>query len=281
MTKPSVERVSESRCFEGRQIVYKHASAACACTMRFAVYLPPAAERGPVPALYWLSGLTCTEENFSVKAGAQRHAAELGLALIIPDTSPRGVNIPGEDAQMDVGTGAGFYVNATEAPWAAHYRMYDYIRDELPATVNANLPVDPARKSISGHSMGGHGAIILGVGNPQEFRSVSAFAPIASASQSAWGQHALTAYLGADRRRWSEYDAAAVIRARPSRHELLVDQGMADPYLEQLLPNELKEACRASGQRLTYRERSGYDHGYYFVSTFIAEHLRFHAAALR
>ncbi|HEX7238283.1 MAG TPA: S-formylglutathione hydrolase [Gammaproteobacteria bacterium] len=281
MTKPSIERVSESRCFEGRQIVYKHASAACACTMRFAVYLPPAADRGPVPALYWLSGLTCTEENFSVKAGAQRYAAELGLALIIPDTSPRGVNIPGEDAQMDVGTGAGFYVNATQPPWAAHYRMYDYIRDELPAVVNANLPVDPARKSISGHSMGGHGAIIIGIGNAPAYRSVSAFAPIASASQSGWGRHALTAYLGADRRGWSEYDAAAVIRAKPSRHELLVDQGMADPYLEQLLPNELKEACRASGQRLTYRERAGYDHGYYFVSTFIAEHLRFHAAALR
>lgn len=281
MTTPSIERVSESRCFEGRQIVYKHASSVCACTMRFAVYLPPAAERGPVPALYWLSGLTCTEENFSVKSGAQRYAAELGLALIIPDTSPRGVNIPGEDAQMDVGTGAGFYVNATEPPWAAHYRMYDYIRDELPAVVNANLPIDAARTSISGHSMGGHGAIILGIGNPHQFRSVSAFAPIASASQSAWGQRALTAYLGTDRRRWSEYDAAAVIRAKPSRHELLVDQGMADPYLAQLLPDELKEACRASGQRLTYRERAGYDHGYYFVSTFIAEHLRFHAAALR
>ncbi|HVJ28841.1 MAG TPA: S-formylglutathione hydrolase, partial [Gammaproteobacteria bacterium] len=211
MTKPSIERVSESRCFEGRQIVYKHASAVCACTMRFAVYLPPAAANGPVPALYWLSGLTCTEENFSVKAGAQRYAAELGLALIIPDTSPRGVNIPGEDAQMDVGTGAGFYVNATQPPWAAHYRMYDYIRDELPAAVNANLPVDPARKSISGHSMGGHGAIIIGIRHAQSYRSVSAFAPIASASQSAWGQHALTAYLGADRRGWSEYDAAAVI----------------------------------------------------------------------
>lgn len=281
MTTPSIEQVSESRCFDGRQIVYKHGSSACACTMRFAVYLPPAAERGAVPALYWLSGLTCTEENFSVKAGAQRYAAELGLALIIPDTSPRGVNIPGEDAQMDVGTGAGFYVNATEPPWAAHYRMYDYIRDELPAVVNANLPVDPARASISGHSMGGHGAIILGFRNPQKYRSVSAFAPIASASKSAWGQHALTAYLGADQSRWSEYDAAAVIRAKPSRHELLVDQGTADPYLAQLLPNELKEACRASGQRLTYRERAGYDHGYYFVSTFIGDHLRFHAAALR
>jgi S-formylglutathione hydrolase len=263
MSKPSIEQVSESRCFEGRQIVYKHASSACDCTMRFAVYLPPAAERGRVPALYWLSGLTCTEDNFSVKAGAQRYAAELGLALIIPDTSPRGVNIPGEDAQMDVGTGAGFYVNATEAPWAA------------------NLPIDPARKSISGHSMGGHGAIIIGIGNPLGYCSVSAFAPIASASQSAWGQHALTAYLGDERQRWLAYDAAAVIRAAPSQHELLVDQGMADPYLDQLRPNALKEACSASGQRLTYRERAGYDHGYYFVSTFIAEHLRFHAAALR
>jgi S-formylglutathione hydrolase len=281
MTTPSIEKVSESRCFEGRQIVYKHASEACACTMRFAVFLPPQAERAAVPALYWLSGLTCTEDNFSVKAGAQRYAAELGLALIIPDTSPRGVNIPGEDAQMDVGTGAGFYVNATEAPWAAHYRMYDYIRDELPAVVNANLPVDPARKSISGHSMGGHGALIIGVGNPDRYVSVSAFAPIAAARLSAWGQHALTAYLGADPERWLAYDAATVIRRRPSRHELLVDQGMADPYLEQLRPDELREACRESKQRLTYRERSGYDHGYYFVSTFIAEHLRFHAAALR
>jgi S-formylglutathione hydrolase len=281
MTKPSVELVSESRCFEGRQLVFKHASTACSCTMRFAVYLPPAAERGPVPALYWLSGLTCTEENFSVKAGAQRYAAELGLALIIPDTSPRGVNLPGEDAQMDVGTGAGFYVNATEAPWAAHYRMYDYIRDELPTVVNANLPVDPARKSISGHSMGGHGALIIGVRNADHYRSVSAFAPIASASRSAWGQHALTAYLGPDRERWREYDAAEVIRTRPSSHELLVDQGMADPYLEQLRPDELKQACAAAGQRLAYRERAGYDHGYYFVGTFIAEHLRFHAAALR
>jgi S-formylglutathione hydrolase len=281
MTTPSVDRVSESRCFEGRQIVYKHASTACACTMKFAVYLPPAAERGAVPALYWLSGLTCTEENFSVKAGAQRYAAELGIALIIPDTSPRGVNIPGEDAHMDLGTGAGFYVNATEAPWSAHYRMYDYIRDELPAVVNANLPVDPARKSISGHSMGGHGALILGVRNPESYRSVSAFAPISSASRSAWGQRALTAYLGPDQAGWSGYDAAEVIRAKPSRHELLVDQGMADPFLDQLRPDELKAACAASGQPLRFRERPGYDHGYYFVSTFIAEHLEFHAAALR
>jgi S-formylglutathione hydrolase len=249
--------------------------------MRFAVYLPPAAAKSPVPALYWLSGLTCTEENFSVKAGAQRYAAELGLALIIPDTSPRGVNIPGEDASMDVGTGAGFYVNATQAPWAAHYRMYDYIRDELVEAVNANLPVDPERKSISGHSMGGHGALLIGVRDPERYRSVSAFAPISSSSLSAWGQHALTAYLGDDRQSWLAYDAAAVIRAKPSRHELLVDQGGGDPYLDQLRPDVLQQACRESGQRLTYRERPGYDHGYYFVSTFIAEHLRFHASALR
>jgi S-formylglutathione hydrolase len=281
MTTPPIERVSESRCFEGRHLVYKHVSSACACTMRFAIFLPPAAERARVPALYWLSGLTCTEDNFSVKAGAQRYATELGLALVIPDTSPRGVNIPGEDAQMDVGTGAGFYVNATQAPWAAHYRMYDYVRDELPDVINANFPVDPARKSISGHSMGGHGALIVGVGNPDRYRSVSAFAPIAAASESGWGQHAFTAYLGNDRERWLAYDASAIIRTRPSHHELLVDQGMADPYLDQLRPNDLKEACRASGQHLTYRERTGYDHGYYFVSTFIAEHLRFHAAALR
>jgi S-formylglutathione hydrolase len=182
---------------------------------------------------------------------------------------------------MDVGTGAGFYVNATAAPWAAHYQMYDYVRDELVAVVNANLPVDPTRKSISGHSMGGHGALIIGVGNPERYRSVSAFAPIAAASQSAWGQHALSAYLGADRERWLAYDASAVIRAKPSRHELLVDQGTADPYLEQLRPADLKAACKDAGQRLTYRERSGYDHGFFFVGTFIAEHLRFHAAALR
>lgn len=276
-----LESIGESRCFEGRQITYRHRSAVCDCTMRFAVFLPPAAARGPVPALYWLSGLTCTEENFSIKAGAQRYAAALGLALIIPDTSPRGVNIPGENDAMDVGTGAGFYVNATQAPWAAHYRMYDYIRDELVAVVNANLPVDPARKSISGHSMGGHGALVIGVRNPHAYRSISAFAPIASASQSTWGQHALLAYLGADRNAWRSYDAAAVIRAQPSPHELLVDQGAADPYLDQLLPNELKEACQASGQRLRHREHAGYDHGYYFVGTFIEEHLNFHAEALR
>jgi S-formylglutathione hydrolase len=248
--------------------------------MRFAVYLPPTAKQGRVPAVYWLSGLTCTEENFSVKSGAQRYAAELGVALIIPDTSPRGVNIPGEDAQIDIGTGAGFYVNATEPPWAAHYKMYDYITAELVELVNASLPVDPARKSISGHSMGGHGALLIGIRNPDRYRSVSAFAPIAAASLSVWGQPAFTAYLGSDRDRWREYDVAEQIRRRPSKHELLVDQGTADPFLDKLRPADLQVACSESGQKLRYRERIGYDHGYFFVSSFIGEHLEFHAAAL-
>ncbi len=275
-----LELVSEARCFEGLQRTYRHDSDACRCKMQFAVYLPPAAERGPVPALYWLSGLTCTEENFSVKSGAQRYAAELGLALIIPDTSPRGVDIHGQDEQIDFGTGAGFYVNATAAPWSAHYNMYDYVTRELVDAVDANLPVDPARKSVSGHSMGGHGAIIVGIGNPDAYKSVSAFAPIAAASRSEWGGNAYRRYFGDNREKWAEYDASELIRRAPSRHELLVDQGTADPFLEKLRPADLKEACAASGQRLTYNERPGYDHGYYFVGTFIGEHLRFHAAAL-
>ncbi len=275
-----LELVSEARCFEGLQRTYRHASDACRCKMQFAVYLPPAAERGPVPALYWLSGLTCTEENFSVKSGAQRYAAELGLALIIPDTSPRGVEIEGQDEQIDIGTGAGFYVNATASPWAAHYRMYDYVTRELVEVVNANLPVDPARKSVSGHSMGGHGAILVGIGNPDAYKSVSAFAPIAGASRSDWGGNAFRRYFGEDREKWVEYDASELIRRAPTGHELLVDQGTADPFLEKLRPADLKQACAASGQRLTYRERPGYDHGFYFVGTFIGEHLRFHAEAL-
>lgn len=275
-----LELVSESRCFEGRQITYKHESKACNCTMRFAVYLPPAAEHGPVPALYWLSGLTCTEENFSVKSGAQRYASALGLALIIPDTSPRGVDVPGQDEHMDLGTGAGFYVNATQAPWSAHYRMYDYVSDELVSVVNANLPVDPARKSISGHSMGGHGALVVGTRNADRYRSISAFAPIAAPTRSDWGRRAFGAYLGPDEATWAAYDSCEVIRKTPSRHELLVDQGGADPFLDRLRPQDLLEACAASGQKINYRQRTGYDHGYYFVGTFIGEHLEFHAAHL-
>lgn len=276
----TLEVVSEARCFDGRQLTYRHQSTACACDMQFAVYLPPAAEKAAVPALYWLSGLTCTEENFSVKSGAQRYAAELGLALIIPDTSPRGVDLPGENEFINVGTGAGFYLNATEAPWSAHYRMYDYISDELVGVVNANLPVDAGRKSISGHSMGGHGALTIGTRNADAYRSISAFSPISAASSSAWGEQALTAYLGNDRSAWQQYDACAVIRESPSRHRLLVDQGAADPFLDQLRPGDLRASCEAAGQPLDYREHTGYDHGYFFVSTFIGEHLRFHAEAL-
>jgi S-formylglutathione hydrolase len=276
----SVDFVSEARCFAGRQLTYRHQSSACACTMQFAVYLPPAAEHASVPAVYWLSGLTCTEENFSIKSGAQRYAAELGLALIIPDTSPRSVDLPGEDEFINVGTGAGFYLNATESPWSAHYRMYDYISTELVDLVNEHLPVDPGRKSISGHSMGGHGALTIGLRNAGGYRSISAFSPISAASLSAWGEQAFTAYLGDDRSAWETYDACAVIRKQPSSHRLLVDQGAADPFLDQLKPANLQAACEAAGQPLLYREHAGYDHGYYFVSTFIGEHLSFHAEAL-
>jgi S-formylglutathione hydrolase len=275
-----LEQVSEAACFDGRQLVYRHASTACDCTMQFAVYLPPRAATAPVPAVYWLSGLTCTEENFSVKSGAQRYAAELGLALIIPDTSPRGLDLAGEDEFMNVGTGAGFYLNATQSPWAGHYRMYDYIADELVSVVNDNLPIDAFRKSISGHSMGGHGALTIGIRNADRYRSISAFSPISSTRLSAWGQQALTAYLGEDQSGWGDYDACAVIRSKPSDHRLLVDQGGADPFLDQLRPDQLQAACEESGQALEYRERPGYDHGYFFVGTFIGEHLRFHANAL-
>jgi S-formylglutathione hydrolase len=277
----NLELVTETACFDGRQLTYRHLSTACACTMQFAVFLPPQAALGPVPAVYWLSGLTCTEENFSVKSGAQRYAADLGLALIIPDTSPRGLAIPGEDDYINVGTGAGFYLNATQAPWSEHYRMYDYIGDELISVVNENLPVDPTRKSISGHSMGGHGALTIGVRNADKYRSISAFAPISSTRLSAWGQQALSAYLGENQASWGDFDASTVIRTQPCTHRLLVDQGGADPFLDQLRPDELQAACAESGQEIDYRERPGYDHSYFFVSTFIAEHLRFHAEALR
>lgn len=275
-----LETVSSAHCFGGWQKTFRHRSSACDCDMQFAAYLPPAAESGSVPALYWLSGLTCTEENFSVKAGAQRTAAELGIALIIPDTSPREVDIPGEDEYVNVGSAAGFYLNATQSPWSAHYRMYDYISAELVDLVNTELPVRADAKSISGHSMGGHGALTIGVRNAAAYRSISAFSPISSPGNSPWGRQALTAYLGDDESAWQEYDSTAVIRARPCDHHLLVDQGAADPFIEELRPDLLRAACEAAGQPLTLREHGDYDHGYFFVSTFIEEHLRFHAKAL-
>jgi S-formylglutathione hydrolase len=251
--------------------------------MRFGVYLPPAASSRQVPVLYWLSGLTCTEENFIVKAGAQRVASELGLAIVVPDTSPRGLGIPGESDSYDFGLGAGFYVDATEPPWSRGYRMYSYITQELAEDVAANFPVDPTRVGIFGHSMGGHGALTIALRNPQHYKSVSAFAPIASASRCPWGEKALTGYVGPDRTRWREYDATALIEGRGWKGPpIVVDQGTNDQFLEsQLKPSLLQDACQRSGVPLDLRLRSGYDHSYFFVATFMEEQMRFHAEHLR
>ena len=250
--------------------------------MRFGVFLPPQAETRSVPLLYWLSGLTCTEENFIVKAGAQRVAAELGLAIVVPDTSPRGLKIPGEAESYDFGLGAGFYVDATQAPWSRGYRMYSYVASELPRLVEAEFPVDPARAGIFGHSMGGHGALTVALKNPERYKSVSAFAPISSPMRCPWGEKALAGYLGADRAAWREYDSTALIEARGwGGPALLVDQGTSDQFLEsQLKPQLLEEACRRAGVALDLRLREGYDHSYFFIATFIEEHLRFHARNL-
>jgi S-formylglutathione hydrolase len=277
-----VTQLSRSLCFGGVQGVFSHASRETACTMRFAVYLPPQAQSARVPVLYWLSGLTCTEENFTVKAGAQRVASELGLALVVPDTSPRGLGIPGEADAWDFGLGAGFYVDATEAPWSAGYRMYSYVARELPSLVNAAFPLDPARVGIFGHSMGGHGALTIALKNPDRYRCVSAFSPISSPTRCPWGEKALAGYLGSDRTRWCEYDATALIEDRGWRGPpIRVDQGTADGFLDsQLKPQLLQEACARSGVALDLRMREGYDHSYFFIATFIEEHLRHHARHL-
>ncbi len=276
----SLDTISETRCFGGRQITFKHASTATGTPMRVAVFLPPQAERGPVPAFWFLAGLTCTEDNFIQKAGAQRVAAELGLALIAPDTSPRGDAVPDDEA-YDFGMGAGFYLDATEAPWSANYRMRSYVEDELPALLAAALPLDMARQGLSGHSMGGHGALTIGLRNPGRFRAVSAFAPIASPMDCPWGEKALSRYLGPDRAAWRPYDACALIADGARLPEILVDQGTADPFLAgQLKPELLEEACRGAGIGLTLNRRDGYDHSYFFIASFIADHLRWHAARL-
>jgi len=276
-----MERISANRMFNGIHEVWRHSSQACACTMQFSIYLPPQAQHQRVPALYWLSGLTCTHENFTTKAGAQRVAAELGIALIIPDTSPRGLNLPGEDDSYDFGSSAGFYLNATQAPWAGHYNMYDYIVAELPRLIDANFPVDGKRVAISGHSMGGHGALTIALKNPEKYRSVSAFSPIVAPTQVPWGQKALRGYLGENQETWREYDATELVKTMQLRGEILIDQGDADQFLdEQLRPWLLVDTCKTVGQAVRLRMQPGYDHSYYFVATFIEEHLRFHAAAL-
>jgi S-formylglutathione hydrolase len=281
-----VETISEHRCFGGTVGYYKHQSTANDCEMRFAVYQPPAAERGPVPVLTWLSGLTCTEETFMIKAGAQRVAAELGLMLVAPDTSPRGKGVPdAEDAAWDLGLGAGFYLDATEAPWAGHYRMYSYLVSELPKLIARTFPADTRRQGIFGHSMGGHGALVLAFRHPDTWASVSAFAPIAAPSRCPWGQKAFTAYLGPDENAWADWDATELVRRdgdRRGRAEILVDQGLDDQFLEiQLYPEAFEEACAEAGQALQLRRHAGYDHGYFFISSFIEDHLRHHAAQLR
>lgn len=271
------------KCFDGLQHQIRHPSAVCACEMTFSIYLPPQAERGPVPVLWWLSGLTCTDQNFVTKAGAQRYAAEHGLAIVAPDTSPRGEGVPTDpDGSWDFGLGAGFYVDATEAPWDRNYQMYRYLTEELPALVFSSFPVDPARQAISGHSMGGHGAMVAALRNPGRFRSVSAFAPICAPSEVPWGTKAFSRLLGPDREGWKAWDTAALVATASERLPLLVDQGEADPFLQsQLRPDRLEEACRAAGHPLELRRRPGYDHSYYFVSTYIGEHVAHHARALR
>ena len=249
--------------------------------MRFAVYTPPQAQRAPVPVLYFLAGLTCTEETFMIKAGAQRLAAELGILLVAPDTSPRSPRIPGDDESWDFGLGAGFYVDATEAPWASHYRMYSYVTAELPAVIERNFPVRSDARGIFGHSMGGHGALVAALRNPTRYRSVSAFAPIGAPMSCPWGRKAFARYLGPDEGRWAAYDASALIAASPRSDSILIDQGTADKFLEeQLKPDVLLAAARRAGQSIELRMQPGYDHGYFFISTFMEQHLRFHAARL-
>ncbi|HRF84584.1 MAG: S-formylglutathione hydrolase [Xanthomonadales bacterium] len=275
-----MERVEHRACFGGWQDVYRHASSVLGCTMQFAVYLPPQAAHGPCPVLYWLSGLTCTEQNVITKAGAQRYAAEHGIILVAPDTSPRGEAVADADG-YDLGQGAGFYVNATQAPWAANYRMYDYVVDELPALVEAGFPATDAR-AVSGHSMGGHGALVVALRNPGRYRSVSAFSPIVAPSQVPWGEKAFSAYLGEDREAWKRYDATELVKGAREKLPLLVDQGDADEFLHgQLRPELLQAAAAAAGHPLVLRLQPGYDHSYYFVASFIGEHIAHHASALR
>lgn len=274
-------KVSEQLCFGGKQIRFTHTSTVLNCDMQFSVFLPPQAETQAVPALYWLSGLTCTDENFSAKAGAQRVAAELGIALIIPDTSPRGDGVP-DDAggAYDFGLGAGFYVNATREPFAKHYRMYDYIVSELPQLIEAELPLSDKR-AISGHSMGGHGALVIGLRNPQRYSSMSAFSPICNPVNCPWGIKAFSGYLGDDKSQWQQYDASVLLAAAQAPLPLLVDQGTADNfYPEQLRTESLIAAAKQSDAKADIRMQDGYDHSYYFIASFIEQHLQFHARYL-
>ena len=277
-----MERISRNRSFGGEQIVCRHASSSTGTDMEFSIFLPPQAESGPCPVVWYLSGLTCTHANVTEKGEFRRTAAELGLIFIAPDTSPRGDGVPDDPAgSYDFGLGAGFYVDATEAPFAQHYRMWSYIADELPEVVAAHFPADLSRQSIMGHSMGGHGALTMALRHPDRFRAVSAFAPIVAPGQVPWGKKALAGYLGSDRARWRAHDAVALIEDGARVADVLVDQGDADVFLaEQLQPQRLAQVCEKAGIPLTLRMQKGYDHSYYFISTFMDEHLRWHGARL-
>ncbi|WP_009632109.1 S-formylglutathione hydrolase [Synechocystis sp. PCC 7509] len=276
----SINLLSEYRCFDGTVGFYSHQSQTCNSEMRFSIYQPPQASSQSVPVLYFLSGLTCTEENFTFKAGAQRVAAQYGLMLVVPDTSPRNTGIEGENDDWDFGSGASFYVNATEAPWKANYQMYSYIVEELPALIAENFPVRADKQGIFGHSMGGHGALVCALRNQELYKSVSALAPIVAPLRSPWVDKALTKYLGTNKEAWKEYDASELVLTANYKKPILIDQGAADQYLDQLQPHLFEQACKAVNQPLKLRVQPGYDHSYYFIATFIEDHIRHHAAIL-
>lgn len=284
MPTTELQTLSQHACFGGTVGFYSHQSRSTNSAMNFSVFTPPQAKHARVPVLFYLAGLTCSEETFMIKAGAQRRAAELGLMLVAPDTSPR-VTLPGDRDSWDFGIAAGFYLDATTPPWSQHYRMYSYISSELPELIAEQFPADPQRQGIFGHSMGGHGALTIGIKHPQRFKSISAFAPIAAPMQCPWGNKAFSNYLGADQSSWAQYDATALVNGlgdASQRNPLLIDQGLADKFLaEQLHPHLLAEACRKTNYRLTLRQHAGYDHGYYFISSFVADHLQHHADLLR
>lgn len=279
-----IETLSEQACFDGIQGVYRHDSKTIGLPMRFSVFQPAESKERRLPVLFWLAGLTCNEETFMIKAGAQRFAAQHGIVLVAGDTSPRNAGVPGEDAEWDFGVGAGFYVDATRPPWSTHYRMHDYTAHELPDLIAAHFPVRTDQIGIFGHSMGGHGALTLALRHPDRFKSVSAFAPISAPSLSPWGIKAFSQYLGVDEDAWLQYDASALMKERlmPFPDGILIDQGLVDKYLhDQLLPEHFEAACEIAGQHLNLRRHPGYDHSYWFISTWIADHLAFHAANFR